>query len=157
MLGWLFGRKPTKESLHGHRRVAVCGMRFTIRKLNALADFDPQRVPMVFSDTTRHRLDASNPAIAQRIREDMEAVIQAGVVDPPISPPGKPGINAADLFRDPEMGYGLYAAIIEHSLLRFTGVRRPVFFLARLLFRLTQSRGGTGSVRRTSSMAGASA
>lgn len=149
MFGW-FAKTPTKASLHGHKTVTVGGMRFVIRQLSAF-DFDPSRIPMVFSDTTRvQKPDVAQPGVAKRVREDMAAVIQAGVVDPPLAGPGKPELNVDDIFRDQEMALRLYIAIVEHSLLRFSGVRRPVFFLVRQLLRFTTWLGSTARGRAMS-------
>lgn len=132
----LFARTPTKEGLQAHRKVSVCGMRFVIRRLTPLADFDGDRMPQIFTETTRSKpQDLSVPAVAKRLREDMQAVIQAGVVDPPLAGPGKPGLNVDDMFRDPEVANKLYILILEHSLLRLKPWQIPFFFLARLLFR----------------------
>lgn len=131
-----FARKPTKADLQGHKTVIIGGMKFTIRRLSPLIDFATDRMPMVFSDTTRlPKQDLSNPAIAKRILDDMHAVVQAGVVDPPLATSGKPDLNVADIFRDPEIGNKLYIAIMEHSLIRLNGLRLPFFFLVRLLLR----------------------
>ena len=136
MLGWLFGQKPTRESLHGHKRVKVGGMAFTIRRLAPLSDFPADRMPMVFSDTTRHEaVDMGNQSVIKRVQEDMRAVVQAGVVDPPLNQ--KDGISVADLFRDPDVGYNLYSVIMEHSLLHMAGKRIQFFFLAAPLLRFT--------------------
>lgn len=148
--GW-FGRRPTKASLQEHKTVNVGGMSFVIRRINPLIDFQPGQIPMVFGDTTRAaKTDASSPSAHKKLLEDMYAVVQAGVVEPKLEQAGKPGINVEDVFRDPEVGARLYAAIIEHSLLRFQGVRRPLFFLARLLSRFITLHEPMGSGPATS-------
>ncbi len=132
----LFAKRPTKEGLQAHKPVTICGAKFVIRRLTPLADFDGDRMPQIFSETTRNKpQDASHPNVAKRLKEDMQSVIQAGVVDPPLAGPGKPGLNVDDIFRDPEMANKLYLSIMEHSLLRLKLWQIPFFFLVRRLFK----------------------
>lgn len=133
---WPFSRRPTKEWLQAHRRVVVCGQRFVIRRISPLSDFDGASMPQIFTDTTRgQKPDLSIPAVAKRVRQDMYAVVQAGVVDPPLAGPGKPGLNVEDVFRDEEVGTKLYLRILEHSLFRLRPWQIPFFFLGKLLVR----------------------
>lgn len=133
-----FGSKATKAGLQEHKRVVAGGMHFTIKKLVPLVDFQPDRMPLIFSETTRlPKQDLSSPGVLKRLREDMMMVIQAGVVDPEIVPPGKPGITAEDIMRDTDVGIKIYAAIMEHSLIKTRGLRKPFFFLMRRLLQFT--------------------
>ena len=59
----------------------------------------------------------------------------------------EPGITAEDLFRDPEMGGRLYAAIMEHSLVRLRGMKKVFFWPAILRGRWTLYRLATDCAR----------
>lgn len=133
---WPFARRPTKEGLQAHRKVVICGQRFVIRRLSPLSDFDGANMPQIFTDTTRNaKLDLSIPGVAKRVRQDMYGVVQAGVVDPLLAGPGKPGLNVEDVFRDEEVGTKLYLKILEHSLLKLRPWQIPFFFLGKRLLK----------------------
>lgn len=134
---WPFSKEPTKERLQAYRKVVVQGMNFTIRRISPLTDFDGIRTPQIFTDTTRGKKpDLTNPSVVKRVREDMAAVIQAGVVTPKLAGPGKPGLNVDDMFRDPDLANQLYMLILEHSLLKLRAWQLPFFFLAKRLISL---------------------
>ena len=67
----------------------------------------------------------------------MKSVVRAGVIDPPLSGPGKPGLSVDDIFRDMDIARRLYMLIIEHSLFRVKPWQIPFFFLGKLLLRFT--------------------
>ena len=132
MLGWLFGRAPTKERLLNYKNVVIGGTKFVIRPVNVLSDFPPDKMPQIFTDTTRKSApNLSDPSVVKRIKEDMIAFVQVGLV----SPSKDDGITAADLFRDEELGLKLYYAIMEHSLFRFKGLKKCFFLVVKTLLR----------------------
>lgn len=132
---WPFSRRPGKESLQSYKKVTILGMRFIIRRLSPLADFDMGRMPQIFSDTTRQKAPDTSDAAIKRALDDMKSVVQAGVVDPPLAGSGKPGLNVDDVFRDIQLGKLLYFAILEHSLFKVKPWQAPFFFLGKLLMR----------------------
>lgn len=126
---WLFSKRPTKEGLQSYKDVSVLGMRFTIRRVSPLADLDPSALPAIFTDTTRRQAqDLSSVASQRRALDDMKMIVQAGVVDPPLSGPGKPGLSVDDVFRDMDLGTKLYWTILEHSLFKVSPWKVPFFF-----------------------------
>jgi hypothetical protein len=128
-----FRRTPTIEKLRDYKRVRVCGMAFTIRRINPLVDFPDGKMPMIFTSfISRRKVDPAELATPEKLaalHADMGAVIMAGVVDPPIVPAEKSaaGITVVDLFRIAELGYKLYFEVMNHSLNQFSGWRRLFF------------------------------
>jgi hypothetical protein len=134
---WPFGRNPTKAELQAHRVVKVGGYTFTIRRVSPLLDFEPDRMPQIFSATVSRRKvrEDKTPDISEtrRIIEDMVAVIEAGVVKPALVRSGKgaargaeDGITAEDIIRWEDIGVQLYQEIIAHSLSKYRGWRGMV-------------------------------
>ncbi len=136
----IFRKDPQKlkEKLADIKKIRVGGMKFTIKRINPLIDFTSDKMPQIFTDILTNRKEDINktktPADLIRAQSDMYAVIEAGVIAPPLVPIGandqrgkEDGITVEDLFRDPEIGYGLYMEILNHSLNRFRGLKR-VFF-----------------------------
>lgn len=115
---------------------------YTIRRLNPLLDFPVDRMPTVFTSyVSPRKVDPMKAAAAldhKRALDDMMSIVRAGVVEPVIVESGKgdkkgkeEGITVEDLFRDAQHGTELYLAIMDHTLNRFTGLRR-LFFSARI-------------------------
>lgn len=127
---WPFKQKESlAEKLRGHKQIKIQGMRFTIRRLNPLLDFPSDKIPQIFTDFVSVK---DKPILdPKKIQEDMYSIIQAGVVEPRLS---QEGITPEDLFRDPEIGTGLYREIIEHSLNRFKGLKK-LFFSIKARYR----------------------
>lgn len=143
MFGW-WGKRPDKAKLQRHKTVVIKGSRFVIREVAPLSDFLPENIPQVFTYTgvPRRRdyiLDKSNLAAHKKLQNDMMAAVHAGVVYPELLPAGKEkeGITVADLFRDQEMGYLLYLAIIEHSCIKFKGLKKCFFLTVKWLLSFT--------------------
>lgn len=127
---WPFTRAATVEELKGYKRVRIKGMRFVIRRLNPLLDFESDKIPTIF--TAAHPRRGANktpppvtPEAAARAEQDMYAIIAAGVVEPALSPDG---LTPKDLFRDMQIGTGLYIEIVAHSLNVFRGLKGLFFF-----------------------------
>lgn len=129
---WPFRKVITMAELHGHRKVTVNGMKFTIKRLNPLMDFPSDKVPQIFTAfmTRRPVKEDKSPSIVdlKKNQEEMLSIIEAGVVDPKLVTPGKEGITAADLFRDATLGPKLYIEILAHSLNAFRGIKGQFFF-----------------------------
>lgn len=130
---WPFASTPTKASLQGHKTVTIRGSRFIIRRIVPLLDFPMDKIPAIFTDFSKHnyQLDLSNPVILKRLQDDMMLTVRAAVV----SPNKEDGVTTEDIFRDPELGYLLYLKIIEHSLLRFRGMKGSFFLVVKTLLR----------------------
>ena len=128
------------------------GQRFTIRRLSPLVDFGVDRMPQVFTDTTRgQKLDLAIPAVQKRVREGMHEVLLAGVVDPPLKPNGaKDALTPEDVFRDVDVGTRLYMLILEHSLFKLRPYQVPFFLAVKMLMRFTYWLRSMGSGPATS-------
>lgn len=127
---WPFTKAATVEELRGHKRIRVKGMRFVIRKLSPLLDFESDKIPTIFTSTHPRRGANKNPPPAtpealKRAEEDMYGIIAAGVVEPALS---ADGLTPKDLFRDMQIGTALYIEIVAHSLNVFRGLKGLFFF-----------------------------
>jgi hypothetical protein len=141
-----------KQKLLGLKRIVINGMRFTIRRVNPMMDFPLDKVPQLFTEfQTSRKPDPTKPPTVEQVqamRDMMFAYIEAGVVEPRLSPVGvgdkngqEDGITAEDLCRDQDMGIRLYWEILSHSLNTFRGVKSLFFsikqkFLLSMLLRL---------------------
>lgn len=167
---WPFNRAPTKEQLQDRKVVSIHGHKFVIRKINPLADFTADRMPQIFASsfsTVRSVLrEGEKPHLeyARRVHKDMQAVVEAGLVEPDLVPVGQGerkgkevGITIEDISRDSETFTKLYWEIWLHSLSRFKGLRN-FFFNLRLRYLLwTALRGVTvGSPLTSPGLTGAS-
>jgi len=130
-----FDHKAEKWRLAGYKRIKVNGQIFTIRKINPLLDFKSDSMPQIFTSfISRRKVEPhTDPAKAQA---DMMNVIEAGLVEPELVPIGigesrgkEAGITVEDIFRDEQTGIKLYWEIIQHSLLRFRGIKELFFWL----------------------------
>lgn len=152
----MFWRKDKKAELQGHKEVTLKGQTFIIRKINPLMDFPPERMPQIFSHwQSRRRAEA--PMDESRAMKDMMAVVEAGVVGIktgrdvlPLVEVGKggargrePGLTVEDIFRDQEVGVSLYLEIFQHTLNRFSGLRKVFFSLQSKLLWFTLLRKST--------------
>lgn len=149
-----------KREIQGWKTIKAGGKKFTIRRLNPVLDFPADKMPQMFTDfLSRRQIDpARTPPIEElrRIQRDMYTVLEAGIVDPKLVPVAsgpdrgrEPGLTAADLFLDENIGYTLYLAILNHSLLRFGGFKGVFFSIVRRLSRFMPSRPVTASVPST--------
>ena len=125
-----FSKEPRKESLLGYKKIIVNGMRFTIKKVNPLIDFPPDKIPQIFTDFISRRKPPEKPTEIEfsKAKNDMSAIIKAGIVSPELSNNEKEGITVDDLFRDPTMGPKLYIEIMSHSLNYFKGLKGLFFY-----------------------------
>lgn len=128
----------TKEELQGHKRITICGSKFTIRKINPIIDFDLEHIPQIFSSFQSARKTEKTAYSESSLMQQMHRVVEAGLVDPPLVPVGKgdkrgkeSGITVEDIFRDEEVGCKLFSEIMIHSLNRFRGMKK-VFFSAKI-------------------------
>jgi hypothetical protein len=113
-------------------------MKFLIKKINPLIDFSSDKMPQIFTDILNQRKEDVNrtrtTAELIKLQQDMYSIIEAGVVDPVLVPVGsgdtkgkEDGITVEDLFRNPDIGYGLYSIILDHSLNKFRGIKKLFF------------------------------
>lgn len=136
----IFRKDPQKlkERLQDLKKVKIHGMNFTIKRLNPLIDFSVDDMPQIFTDVLSHRKEdpekTRTTAELIKMHKDMFSIIEVGVVEPKLVPIGigeargkENGITAEDLFRDPDIGYGVYVAILDHSLNRFRGIKKLFF------------------------------
>ena len=155
---WPFSRKPTAEVLRGHKKVRIGGFGFTIRKLNPLLDFPPDRMPQVFAASYRENPGKPKKPVeneARRMVDDMMATIEAGVVEPKLTPlkaKNTPpnSITAKDIIYQQDVGARLYVEIVAHSLNRYRGFRGAVFLALTRRVLLMPPRNGTDSGLPTS-------
>jgi len=162
---WPFGNRASKEKLQGWKRVKVNGSRYVIRKLNPLLDFPADRMPQIFSSfISRRPFDPEKltPEARARLQEDLQTVLEAGVIKPSLVSVGKgdkrgkeDGITADDLMRD-DTGVKLYIEIITHSLNMFKGLKGVFFSLKTRLSLFIRLRNHTESLlyKPSSPMAG---
>jgi len=134
----------TKEALLGYKKVKINGWKFIIKKINPLADFTSENMPQIFTSFVSKRKltePVLNEATLKKMEEDMKVVIEAGLVEPKLSPRNKSneGITVDDLFRDYETATELYKEIFIHSLNRFRGLKGLFFCLRLRYIAFTQS------------------
>lgn len=148
---------PTEGQLRGYKKVKISGWEFTIRKLNPIVDFEPTKMPQIFTAFQSMRKVEGGPIEERqkKIEEDLKEIVFKGVVFPELvraasgEKRGKEGgITADDLFRDPEVGYKLYTEIIAHSLNQFKGLKGVFFSLKIKQLLLTQWREDMADIRR---------
>lgn len=129
----------TKYKLLGIKTVKLSGWKFKIKRLNPLIDFEPDKMPQIFTSFQSQRKvdDSKWPEERQRkVESDIKEIVKAGVVEPLLvkvaNGDGKGregGITVNDLFRDPDLGYRLYVEIMAHSLNYFKGLKGLFFYL----------------------------
>jgi hypothetical protein len=128
----------TKERLEGQKKVIIFGHQYTIRKVNPLLDFHPDKMPSVFSSFQSRRKAGANAksemSDPHKVIEDMMMVVKAGLVCPELVDDSAKGITIKDIFRDPDTGASLYVEIIGHSLMRLSGAKKVFFYLLNRLF-----------------------
>jgi len=137
-----------KEKCQGHKVIKVCGMKFTIRKINPLIDFPADKMPQIFTSFKSERKTNKSPFSPQALMEQMIRVIEAGVVEPQLVPIAKgdkrgkeDGLTAEDIFRDEEMAVKLFQEIMLHTLNKYRGVKGVFFSLKnRLSFAINLAR-----------------
>lgn len=136
----MFGRQSLIAKLHGHKKIKVNGIEFTIRKLNPLLDFEADEMPALFTDfVSRRKGDPDKAAetpyeTAKKSLKDIQLVLKAGIVEPKIvetkSESNPEAIRLDDICANMDTAFNLYVEILTHSLNRFKGVR-GLFFSAR--------------------------
>jgi hypothetical protein len=129
----------TKEKLQGHKTLSILGQKFVIRKINPVMDFLPEQMPNLFTGHNSKR-DIGATFSPKVLLEQMQRIVEAGVVSPELVPIGKgdrrgkeDGLTVEDLFRDEEIGAKLYIEIMLHSLNRFRGLKSLFFSLKNRL------------------------
>lgn len=141
-MNWLERRK--KKNLLGLKRIKINGMRFTIRRVNAMMDFPAEKVPQLFTEIQSARKpDPTKPPTAEQVRAMRDVMlnyIEAGVIEPRLVPVGagdkngkEDGITAEDLCRHEDMGMKLYWEILSHSLNTFKGIKGVFFSIKQRL------------------------
>lgn len=116
MLNWLFGKDLNKH-LSETRRVRVKGIKFEIRKLNALNYIDGSKSLRQAYDT--YKTKGANAMPVQddkKIAEHFSHVLVGGVVSPKLSyNDDDSGIHVDKLFTDWDMVVGLYTEIMTFT------------------------------------------
>jgi len=127
----------TKQELQGHKKIKICGMKFIIKRINPLLDFESANIPQIFTTFISRRKTEALPD-ERKLLNQMIPIIEAGVVSPELIEIGigekagkEDGITAKDLFSNPEMGSKLFQEIMFHSLNRFSGIK-GVFFSIKI-------------------------
>lgn len=133
---WPFSKAASKEKLQGWRTVRINGWKFTIRKLNPMLDFPPDRMPKLFGEFASVRRPVPEPAPKaddKQALEDLKLTIVKGTVSPAIglTEKDKADFTADDLLRNGDTAVKLYIEIMSHSLNMLSGLR-GVFFYARI-------------------------
>lgn len=159
---WPFYKNPSKEWLQNIKTVRINGHRFRIKSVNPLADFSTDKMPQIFASsyaTARAFKEGDKVPVeyAKRVRSDMMALVEAGLVEPELVSVGigdkkgkEQGITIEDIARDEATFTKLYWEIWLHSLNKFRGIRN-FFFSLRLRYSLwTASRAVTGESRQMS-------
>ena len=103
----------TKQELQGHKKIKICGMKFIIKRINPLLDFESNNIPQIFTSFISRRKTEVLPD-EKKILNQMIPIIEAGVVYPELVAIGtgekenkEDGITVKDLFVNPEMGPGV--------------------------------------------------
>lgn len=132
-----FNKKSQLEKLRGYKTLKINGMRFKIRRINPFVDFPLDQMPTIFTDFVSRHESNTDQVMIQKVQKDMQIIISKAVLEPILVPIGKDdkrgkedGITTEDFFRDPDLGYKLYNAIMQHSLNRFSGLK-GLFFSIR--------------------------
>lgn len=133
---WPFSKAASKEKLQGWRTVRINGWKFTIRKLNPMLDFPPDRMPRLFGELTSVRRPVPESAAKvdeKHSLEDLKLTIVKGTVRPAIglTEKDKADFTADDLLRNGDTAVKLYIEIMSHSLNMLSGLR-GVFFYTRI-------------------------
>ena len=157
---WPMKAKPSKGWLQGIKALTINGHRFTIKKVNPLADFSSDRMPQIFASSYAQvkKLPAQSekPFMeqARHLRQDMIAMVEAGLVEPELVPVGtgeqrgkEAGITINDIARDEQLLVKLYWEIWLHSLDKFRGLRSFFFRLRARYWLWTTLRVATGESR----------
>jgi len=160
---WFFRKAPTKSWLQDLKAITINGHRFTIKKVNPMSDFTSDKMPQIFSTgfmSIKQPQPGEKPHLeyAKRVRQDMMAVVEAGLVKPELVAVGKgdqkgkeQGITIEDIARDETTFTKLYWEIWLHSLNKFRGIK-SFFFNLKLRYLLwTSLRAATGESRPISS------
>jgi hypothetical protein len=149
----LFAKKATKERLQGRKTVTVNGSKFVIRKINPLIDFEPDRMPSIFTSfQTLRKTDPSQKYTEidfRKMQKSLKEIVAVGVVEPVFAKTDAEGITVDDLFRDPDMGYKLFLEIMAHSMNMFSGMKELFFYLKTKLWCFIHWRNNMDAVRRT--------
>ena len=135
---WPLTKKSAKQQLQGHKTLRVNGLPYTIRRVNPLLDFSADNMPQIFASFVSKRKAEGLPEVeAHKLKEQMAAVLEAGIVTPALVAVGKgdkrgkeDGITVEDIMRDEDTAGRLYLEIMLHSLNRFRGLK-SVFFSIR--------------------------
>jgi hypothetical protein len=117
MLNWIFGRS-LKSELYETKKIRICGVRFTIKKVNLLNYLDGSKVLLQKSDV--HKTAASKEATPampiEKAQKHCKEVLVAGVAEPKlVFDKGQDGICVDDLFINDDLVNGLYNAILEFT------------------------------------------
>ncbi|MEA3279477.1 MAG: hypothetical protein U9Q38_02600 [Thermodesulfobacteriota bacterium] len=117
------------KKLRRYKTVKLSGVKFTIRKINPLLDFAPDKMPQIFSDFKSQRKpdpDAKiSPEQLRRSLQDMGEMIKAGVVEPKVGE----DVQLDDILADQRLTYDLYTEILIHSMNIFKGIKGVFFYL----------------------------
>ena len=142
----IFDKKLDKGFIEHHKKIKISGVKFVIKKINPLLDFDSDNMPQIFTDfkSARPEKDKQDlpPEQIKKIMGDIANIIEAGVVEPKlekINAKNKTGeLTAEDMLRDFEFGYKLYTEILIHSLNRFSGLKKLFFSISLRRLLLTE-------------------
>ena len=149
-----------KAKLNGYKTITVCHSKVVIRRINPILDFDLEHMPQIFTSFQSARKTDKSPVAPQNVLQQMMRVVEAGLVEPKLSPIGKGaargnegGITVEDIFRDAEFGSKLYSEIMLHSLNRFSGLKKVFFSVKiKLAFYINLLKIMASSHRRSPSM-----
>lgn len=133
---WPFSKAAKKADLQGWRTVRINGWKFTIRRLNPILDFPPDRMPKLFGEFVSVRRPVLGSVVQmdeKQSMEDLKLTIAKGTVSPAIglTDKDKADFTADDLLRDGDTAVKLYIEIMTHSLNMLRGLR-GVFFCLRI-------------------------
>lgn len=112
MFNWLFG-KSLESYLHETKTVKVKGIKFTIKKINALNYLDGSRALQQSFDTYKTKSDASAVMSDKKVADYFENVLCGCVVHPRlVHKKEDQGIFIQDLFVDWDLVVGVYNEIM---------------------------------------------
>lgn len=130
-----------RRDLLGVKEVKIGKFKFLIKKINPILDFHPDKIPQIFTyyQSKRPITDKVPSELEiRRVYESMYAVIEAGLYEPKLSKMEngdnkwhEKGLTLRDLFLEESLGYGLYIAIMAHTMNRFKGMLSG-FFLRKI-------------------------
>jgi hypothetical protein len=118
MLNWLSNILPSRSlgSVLGETKtVRINGIRFKIKKIDAMAFLDGSKVMLQMFDTYNIKQDSPKEVSNKKIREHMKEMLIAGVAEPKLAYKAEDGYLVDDLFVNLKLVNQLYSEVIQFT------------------------------------------